>query len=407
MGAGRTVAALGKATVMDAIRELGSRQCWEPSAMSRRLAAAERVLAKSAARSRRAASPGRQTPRAVFEAAASIDPASDLFHTVERGFAFDEGAVRPPNRHADRVPQALCDWAVRHGLASASGVRTALERARFHMLAAFGHADADHEGLLLTEKWCTWLFFQDDCLCDRHAADGAVLDPGTLARAHERHLAALMGALPGDADPLERSIHEIGREVEARRGAAGLRRFADEVRDYLWGTEWEALNRVRGTIPSVSAFSKVRPYAGAAYTAFQFWEIVEDFDLGDARSHPVARELRLLANNCISWANDLYSMRKEAREGNPNNLVLALAHERGEGVLSAMLETVVLYNLEYAAFRRLTFDLVDLGAGGGAVDLRDYARRLHDWILGNIRWSRLTLRYQEDLTMLDRPTAAR
>lgn len=343
--------------------------------------------------------PPRRAPVTVRSLLAEFDASPASIREIERGFAFGEAAPRAMNPHTDAAAGPVCAWAERHGLADGAKVAAALARARFTVLAGYGHANADYEGFVLTAKWCTWLFFQDDCLCDRPVAHGGILDPDALAEAHARQLSALRGVLPPGAGPLETSIHEIGREILEWRGPEHLERFAAEVSDYLWGNEWEALNRARGEIPSVSAFSKMRPYAGAAYTAFQFWEIVEDFDLGAGRSHVMARELRLLANNCISWANDLYSLRKELREDNPNNIVMAIAKERGEGIVQAMYDTVELYNREYSAFLQLCDDLPAFELAGGALDLRGYADRLHGWILGNLCWSRLTPRYREELTM--------
>jgi hypothetical protein len=329
-----------------------------------------------------------------------IDPASAAFRAIEGGFLLDERHPHPCNPHVGAVIEPVCAWAVHHGLATAPRVERALARARFDVLAGYGHPHADYDGFLLTTKWCTWLFFQDDLLCDRCGTNGGIIGPEALAAAHSDLIAALRGETPTPGDGLASSIHDIGRQIVRWRGQAALDRFVGTVRDYLWGNEWEALNRVRGEVPSVSAFSKMRPHAGAAYTAFAFWEIVEEFPAGDRLDHVAARELRLLANNCISWANDLYSLRKEIDEGNPNNLILALAREGGDDITAAMHAAVELYNHEYRAFLRLVGDLPRLGLARGAMDLRPYADRLHGWILGNIRWSRMTPRYREGLTML-------
>lgn len=339
-------------------------------------------------------------PRTADATQDVVDPASAAFRAIEGCLELDERRPRRCNPHTGAVIEPVCAWAASHGLATAPRVARALARARFDVLAGFGHPDADDEGFLLTTKWCTWLFFQDDLLCDRHGTAGGVLGPDALAAAHRDLIAALTGEAPRAGDGLASSIHDIGRQIVRWRGPAALDRFVGFVRDYLWGNEWEALNRIRGEVPSVSAFSKMRPHAGAAYTAFAFWEIVEDFPAGARLDHVAAREMRLMANNCISWANDLYSLRKEIDEGNPNNLVLALAREGGCDLAAAMRQAVVLYNQEYRAFLRLVADLPALGLGRGELDLRPYADRLHGWILGNIHWSRMTPRYREGLTMI-------
>jgi hypothetical protein len=321
-------------------------------------------------------------------------PSAPAFLGIERTFLFDARHDGRMNPFTMAVVDRVCAWAERHGLAPSAQVAKAMQRARFNVLAGYGHPDADEQGFYLTARWCTWLFFQDDLLCDRKPEHGGMLGPSELAAEHRVLLAALRGELPKNASPLASSIHEIGQDILARRDHAHLDRFAQDVADYLFGNEWEALNRVRGEVPSVSAFVKMRLHAGAAYTAFQFWEIADDFALPE-RDHVAAYELRVMANNCISWANDLYSLHKEVHEHNPNNLVLALANEQGCSLEAAMRETVRMYNLEYRAFQRLSADLHALGVG----NLGPYADKLHGWMLGNIRWSRMTPRYRENISM--------
>lgn len=329
---------------------------------------------------------------------------ADRFRPVGDGLVYDRTRARPINPHTESVVRELGEWAAYHGLAVAPRVASCMQRSRFNLLAGYGHASACYEGFLLTAKWCTWLFFQDDWLCDREEGCGdGIMGPAALAQAHRHLLASLRGEQPDRACPLARSIHDIGQEILAWRGRTELDRFARHVADYFWGNEWEALNRVRRETPSLSSYVKMRPHAGAAYTAFDFWEIVEDLQLSDTlRASVPFAELRLMANNHISWTNDLYSLAKEVEEGNPNNLVLVLADERNCGIREAMRECVRMCNAEYRAFQALIADLPMLGFGGdNDKDLRPYAERLHAWGIGNIMWSPATPRYAERSTLVE------
>jgi 5-epi-alpha-selinene synthase len=326
------------------------------------------------------------------------DPASSSFCRIVDALSVDRDEAI--NGHIDAITGPLSAWAVEHGLAGEAVIADRLEKVCFNVLAAYTYPRAPREEFLLAAKWCTWLFFHDDWLCDRQATeDEAPVSPGELAIAHRRLLRALEGQAPKGGDPLATSLYELGREALRWGGEEWMARFVFDVRRHFEANEWEAVNRARNEVPSVEAYTKMRPYAGAVYTAFDFIELVEDLDIDPTvREHVAFRQLALIANNCICWVNDLYSLAKEIHEGNPNNLVLALREERGIGLGEAMIVAVDMHNAEYRAFESLAGDLKSLGVNVDR-DVRDYLAGLRAWMLGNAAWSRLTLRYQELLNM--------
>lgn len=326
------------------------------------------------------------------------DPASSSFCRIVGGLTVEP--EQRVNRHQEAIVAPLGEWAARHGLAQEAEVAERLEQVRFNMLVAQTYPRAPYEEFLLAAKWCTWLFFHDDWLCDRQAssADG-IVTPDELRVAHQSLLEVLGGRAPGPCDPLELSLHEIAVEALRWGGNGWIERFRYNVRCHFVGNEKEAEYRQRGQVPTVSEYIKMRPLSGAVYTAFDFIELVEDLDIGPAlRSHVLFRKLALLANNCICWLNDLYSLAKEIFEGNPNNLVLALRQERGLDLAEAMSLAVEMHNREYGEFEALEGELTERGLVLDR-DLRAYLRGIRSWIQGNAAWSRQTLRYQDLLNM--------
>jgi len=327
------------------------------------------------------------------------DPASSSFSRIIDGLNVEP--EREINPHVDAIVEPLGAWAQRHGLASEVEIARRLEQVCFNKLVAQTYPKAPYEEFLLSAKWCTWLFFHDDWLCDRHeSSEQGMVSPEALAVAHRSLLAVLDGRAPDLNDPLERSLHEFGAEAKEWGGEEWMERFRDNVRRHFRANEWEARNRQRRIIPSVAEYIKMRPFAGAVYTAFDFIDLVEDLELSpEVRNHAIFRQLTLLANNCICWVNDLYSLAKEIFEGNPNNIVLALREERDLSLGEAMVAAVELHNNEYRKFELLAREIASLGLVADR-DLRSYLSGMRSWMLGNAAWSRQTLRYQELLNMI-------
>lgn len=327
------------------------------------------------------------------------DPASSSFSRIIDGLNVE--LEREINPHVDKIVEPLGAWAHRHGLAGEVEIARRLEQVCFNRLVAQTYPKAPYEEFLLSAKWCTWLFFHDDWLCDRHeSSEQGVINPEVLAAAHRSLLEVLDGRAPNPDDPLELSLHEFGHEAREWGNKEWMERFRDNVYRHFQANEWEARNRQRRIIPSVSEYIKMRPFAGAVYTAFDFIDLVEDLELSpEVRNHGVFRELTLLANNCICWVNDLFSLAKEIFEGNPNNIVLALREEQSLSLGEAMIAAVELHNDEYRKFELLARELASLDLLADR-DLRSYLSGMRSWMLGNAAWSRQTLRYQELLNMI-------
>jgi hypothetical protein len=103
--------------------------------------------------------------------------------------------------------------------------------------------------------------------------------------------------------------------------------------------------------PPLAAYVKMRRYTGAMDTVFDCIELVEHLHLSKAvREHTTVSRLRLMANNCVCWANDLFSVDKELLEHNTHNLVFVLRQEYGLTLAEAMEQAVTMHDAEIRAF---------------------------------------------------------
>ncbi len=304
------------------------------------------------------------------------------------------------NPHVDAAEQHTIDWAYRFMLIVDDETSQTLRRVKFTYLAAGGYPTADLESLKLACDWCTWLFFYDDWYCD-DAGSEVGRDPIKLAAVHRRLLAILSGqARPqSDDSPLAHTLSDLRRRLLQRAGNTWMGIFLRSVRAYFQANLWEVETRASGRVPPISVYTKMRPYAGAVHTVFELLDIALGQRLPVAlREHVMLQQLTLMANNCICWVNDIFSVTKEIQEGNRNNLVLLLRHEQGIALERALEQAVTLHNRELLGFLELEQRLPGF-APDYVQPLNTFLRGVRAWIFGNLAWSRMTARYQECVNM--------
>ena len=332
--------------------------------------------------------------------AALPDPSSSAFHRIMTSLAADVPTDEPSNRHGAAIEGELRDWAAVHGLTREPEVAERLRQVRFDRLAALTYPRCPREEFLVTAKWCTWLFFHDDILCDRQSSLG-IESPAKLRQVHARLLQILRGERPrGNDGALAHALASLCGDLRRWVDDAWMARFIANVALHFQANEWEAHNRVLDRVPPVSTYVAMRQHSGAVFTAFDLIELVEDLHISEqTRNHAVVRQILRMANNCICWVNDLFSLAKEIEEGNPNNLVIAVMNERRLSLADAMMAAVDMHNTELSALQTLVGDLPGLGVTVDQ-DLRDLIGGVRSWMRGNLRWSEQTLRYQESLNMV-------
>jgi hypothetical protein len=331
--------------------------------------------------------------------------------------------------HAARVQRYAVEWAARHGFLPDAAAREAFGRARFAALMSRAYPDAGYPDLCLAVDWLTFMFRLDDHLETRlgrdRPAQRAVRElvlarlsaPGTAqadAQAtalgtasataqppapRQRRGTASEPAGPPDGPlvdllgaPLAGSLADLWRRTAARTGPGWRDRFVRHVAEYLDANDWEAANRTAGRLPGVEEYVRMRRASAATAVFFDFIEVFAGAELPTAvAAHPGLLRLRRCADDLVAWFNDLVSWPKELAAGDPHNLVLVLAHERGVPVERAV---------RLAADRHdaRVCDLLTVRDGLEAPLLaRPGVRVVVDgltvWVRANVDWSRESGRY--------------
>jgi len=288
-------------------------------------------------------------------------------------------------------------WIVAQGLLPLASPRLAtFTSGRFSQLAARCYAHGTREELALASDWIAYLFFYDD-LCD-----GSEFDATREAELHhleERMLAALrhgdtsVGPRDGGG-PLVRASLDLHRRLVARLAPAWLDRLADDLRLYVEGVRWERSLRAAGEAPDLATYRHLRPMISAVAACVDLAVAFAAPHAPDLGRAPMLQALARMANNHISWVNDVFSFAREHRHGNDSNLVLVLSREHDLGLDRARAAAIDMCNAELAAF---TATARRVGTDAAIVP---YVDALSRWIRGNLDWHGESGRYRgtEDLS---------
>jgi hypothetical protein len=284
-----------------------------------------------------------------------------------------------------RVQRYADDWATRHGFLPTERDRVAFNRARFAYLMARAYPDASYSDLCLAVSWLTFTFMLDD-----HLETALGRAPDRQQRLADQMIEYLGGgraplALSG---PLAGALADVWGRTRARTGPAWRERFVGHVAQYLAANAWEADNRSRDRVPSVTEYVRMRRHTAATAMFFDLAEALADLEsMDDHATEAWLALLRLHADNVVAWFNDLVSWPKEAAEGDRHNLVLVVQQELRLPVADAVRHVTDRHDREVRAFVAVS----------DAVPARPQARRaaagLEYWIRANVDWSRETGRY--------------
>jgi hypothetical protein len=310
------------------------------------------------------------------------------------------------NPHHAAAEQRNIDWVLQFcpGLVQEPNKLDRLRQARFSRLAALTYPRVGADELTLLCNWITWLFVHDDCWCDDSDADEQA-----LSLLHTQVLATLRGELtPAPEDTaLLHMLADLGPRIRRWADDAWMQHFIADIDAYLQSNRWEAQNRRLGLTPPLAIYVKMRCFTGAMDTVFDCIELCEHLDLAPGlREHSALSRLRLLANNCVCWANDIFSLDKELLEHNAHNLVFVLRRERGLTLAQALEQAVAMHDAELRAFEWSAARLPDFGGefrrqfgAQSEAAISTYVAGLRSWMRGNIAWSWETPRYKGCLSM--------
>ncbi|MEU6865772.1 hypothetical protein ABZ924_21345 [Streptomyces sp. NPDC046876] len=247
----------------------------------------------------------------------------------------------------------------------------------------------DVETMLLFTQWNYWAFAMDDRQ-DSGAASSrtaTVADQGArLVRAVE---APGSGLLP--PGPFTAALEDLVVRTREILTPVQLHRFTEGIRDWVFGSAWQAVYAQRGAMPSLNEYVAMRTSDNGTRFTLAWCNAANGIELPSRTlySAPV-QVLTEAAGLIVGCDNDVFSYNKDDhQEPLEENLINVLAQERGLGTSRALEEAVAFRDRLVGLFVALR-DRVARDAGE---ELLRYLRSLEHWIAGDIEYHNRAPRY--------------
>jgi len=302
--------------------------------------------------------------------------------------------VTPSHPRTEALTLGCLEWARARELLPDESERTLSKVQSYSALAARCYPSAPFERLAAICDYYSWLFFFDD-VCEELSLDGAA--PETVFALLTDIYGVLRGKPTEGAQPrFAAALADIWARIAPACPLFWQERLLLHVDDYIQGCVWEAQNRSLGRVPSRAVFETMRMHTSTMYEFWDFIEYAGDFFLPDHVIHePFVAELLRTGNAVASFANDIYSLRKETENRDIHNLVIVLEHEAKLDRASASLRARVIHDAQVRHFLELERRLPSFDAETDG-KLTRYVQGIRTWLRANYDWSCVTPRYNLD-----------
>jgi MYXO-CTERM domain-containing protein len=286
------------------------------------------------------------------------------------------------------LEQHATDWVQRLQLIQSERTLKRFQAGQFWLLVSYCFPHGAPEALQVVVEWDCWAFMLDD-----QSDAGQLRTQPVALRALLDKLLLVLDDVPLQNGPLSASLRDVWEHMQRWATPAWRERFRQSVAETFDSLVWEANNRVQGIIPNPSEYIFHRHASSGFATHMDLTDFTEGIAIPpEIRDQLAIRQLTEIANNVISWTNDLFSLEKELQQGDFHNLALVLQHDM-HGTLQAAVDQVgVMIAQQVARFQEIERQVPRFSAEIDAA-LRRYIGVLHSWMRGNLDWSRATGRY--------------
>ncbi|CAF0868578.1 unnamed protein product [Adineta steineri] len=238
----------------------------------------------------------------------------------------------------------------------------------------------------------TLLFFIDDILDSTHLSKDSDGSKKHLFKNIIECLQPVGSFKP--LTPFASAIHEWWQRILINITPGCQERFISSYQGAFEASLLQATSRKnRQTISDLDTYIKFRRNLSYAFVAFFFIEYSLELDsLDECLTNDTFKCLVDIANDAISWANDIYSFNNEQSQGD-YNLVSVLMHaDPSLNIQQAIDRAGQMVIDRYADFERVRRELISWGT---KIDtqVEKYVNGLAASIIGTIAWSFETPRY--------------
>jgi germacradienol/geosmin synthase len=311
--------------------------------------------------------------------------------------AFDVPFAAPVSPHLDSVRAAHLEWVRSHGLVRSAAGLLEYESWDLPQAAARTYPYASEDDLRMLMNWFSLAFLFDDQV----DATGGGYPQRVAAVAKE--LIAIPFQPPGSGPdvvcPITLAWSEVWEWLSDGMSEPWRNRFASSWARFLAAHIHEVGLSGTGKVLGLEEYLVLRRITVGIHHSIDAAERSRRFEVPvEVQAHQVMRQMRDAAADAIAAMNDIHSLEREERRGDPHNLVTVLRRDRGLSRKEAVDEAVRIANDRLASYRQLEARIPVL-----CDDLRLAAERraavemgvegIRNWVRGNYDWALNTGRY--------------
>lgn len=260
-------------------------------------------------------------------------------------------------------------------------------------VAHFGcsvHPKAALEELCFCCDWYCLITLFDDHFDDTERGK----EPELLRLIHDHLLAVLQN--PPKAIPqglAAEAFSDIQQRAARLAPPTWQKHFVQHHADFFAGQLQDAENRAAQHIPDIQACISNRLRTYGTLIVFDAIQLVRHFELpAEIYASPPFQAVLQAAGNVMGWTNDVFSVERELKFGEVNNLVGVVQHVQGGSLQDTVNHVCALIETETRHLQKLIQDLPEYPTEVDR-DIHTFLDDLGSWIRGNLDAHRQILRY--------------
>jgi Terpene synthase family 2, C-terminal metal binding len=315
---------------------------------------------------------------------------------------FSIAFAAPVSPHAEGARERHLAWVWAMGMVRSEAGLKEYESWDLPQAAARTYPHATAEDLYMLMNWFSLAFLFDDQF------DAAEPDRATRVGEVARELITIPfrppGTPPDVPGPITLAWTEVWAWLSDGMSPTWRDRFASSWARFLAAHVHEVRLSAEGERLGLADYLALRRVTVGIHHSIDAAERTRRFEVpAQVQAHPLMRRMRNAAADAIAAMNDIHSLEREERRGDPHNLVTVLRREHGLSRGAAIdeaarmaAERLDVYQRLESRLPRLCDELGLLPDGRTAVEMG--AEGIRNWIRGNYDWALNTGRYSAGKT---------
>lgn len=274
-----------------------------------------------------------------------------------------------------------------------------LNYGKFDLFAALSFPDADCMHLETCLMFFFWAFSTDD-LSDEGDLQSK---PDEVQAGHDISVSVYTNPDgPRPQYPYAAMLYDLLTRFRGTSTIGAYHRFIKAFEEWSDSQVAQSRNRSQDRMPSVDEFILMRraTIGGALVEAMVEYSL--DLDLPDVVfENPIIKAMSDATTDLMTWPNDLCSFNKEQADGDYQNLVFCIMHERDVGLQEAINILTDMLNQRVDDYIKFKSQLPSFGADVDA-ELARYLHALENFTQGTVLWYYLSPRYFRGVDVTNR-----